>query len=131
MSSDSVVSYSSAWYAGSGPSYTAVACAAGFKIGKKFYSLSCGAVRADKVQRKVFASGHYYDTPTEVRYIDGVSPDVLLAIHLPGGQCGDEDHVALSPWSMLFPGTGRPDEHAQHKAICSVAVKQHLNRNNC
>lgn len=128
----SSASSSAAVYTGPGPTYTAVSCAAGFKIGQRFYSLSCGAVRADKVQRKVFATGRYYETPTEVRYIVGVDPDVLLAIRLPGGHCGDDDKVALSPWSMLFPGTGRADdEEAQQRAICSVTVEQHLKRNSC
>jgi hypothetical protein len=56
----STASFSSARYPGIRPSYATTSCAAGFKIDDRFYSISCGAVRPDKVHSKVFASGRYY-----------------------------------------------------------------------
>lgn len=103
-------------------------CAAGFLVYGRFHSLSCGAVRADLVTDEILARGELYGETVEVRSIEGVSADVLVAVSLEGGRCGDDD-VALSPWSMVFPEGASPSE--TDVAICAVVVEEHKERNDC
>lgn len=104
------------------------ACIAGFLVTGTFYALSCGAVRPDAVTEETLARGELYREDVEVRSVEGVSPDVLVAVSVEGGVCGDDD-VPLSPWSMAFPeGASQSEKDA---AICSVVVDEQRAWNNC
>lgn len=107
-------------------------CAAGFVLDDTFYALSCGAVRPDAVTDETLARGELYQQQTEVRAVEGVSPEVLVAVSVDGGVCGDVD-VALSSWSMAFPdflekSSGSAERDA---AICAVVVDEQREWNNC
>lgn len=103
-------------------------CAAGFLVSDRFYELSCGAVRAALVTDEVVARGELYGDVVEVRTVDGASDDVLVAVSLEGGRCGDGD-VALSPWSMAFPSDA--SQRDVEMAICVVVVAEQKRINNC
>lgn len=103
-------------------------CAAGFVLADTFYALSCGAVRPDAVSEETLARGELSWEEVEVRSVEGVSSDVLVAVSVEGGLCDDDD-VPLSPWSMAFPmGASESELEA---AICAVVVDEHRARNNC
>lgn len=103
-------------------------CAAGFVVNDTFHGLSCGAVRPDLVTEEIVARGRLEGESVEVRSIEGVSPDVLVAVSVDGGRCGDDD-VVLSPWSMAFPGSTSQAE--TDAAICAVVVEEERERNGC
>lgn len=103
-------------------------CAAGFLIADTFYALSCGAVRPDAVTEDTLARGVLSGEEVEVRRVDGASTDVLVAVSVEGGLCGDDD-VALSPWSMAFPAGASQSE--LEATICLVVVDEHRARNDC
>lgn len=104
------------------------ACAAGFMVADTFYSLSCGAVRPEVVTLEVLAEGVSHGDDVEVRRIESVDPDVLVAVSIDGGRCSEGEPV-LSPWSMAFPGES--PEGAVREAICHAAVDEHRARNDC
>lgn len=103
-------------------------CMAGFLVADTFYALSCGAVRPDAVTEETLARGELYGEDVEVRSVEGVSSDVLVAVSVEGGLCGDDD-VPLSPWSIAFPEGASESE--LETAICAVVVDEHRARNNC
>lgn len=103
-------------------------CAAGFLVNDRFYELSCGAVRTDLVTDEVLARGELYGEMVEVRSVEGLSADVLVAVSLEGGRCGDDD-VALSPWSMVFPEGASQSE--TDVAICAAVVEEQKEFNDC
>lgn len=103
-------------------------CATGFVLADTSYALSCGAVRPDAVSEETLARGELSWDEVEVRSVEGVSSDVLVAVSVEGGLCDDDD-VPLSPWSMAFP-TDAPQSELE-AAICAVVVDEHRARNNC
>lgn len=103
-------------------------CAAGFLIDDRFYALSCGAVRPDLVTHETVARGELYGQMVEVRSVEGASSDVLVAVSLEGGRCGDDD-VVLSPWSMAFPDDASQSDI--EAAICVVVVDEQKDVNDC
>jgi hypothetical protein len=80
------------------------------------------------VSGRVFAVGRYRGAKTEVRYLKGVGPEVLLALKLPSGDCSEGDRT-LSDWSMLLPAGAK--DSAVERAVCRITVKQHFDRNHC
>ncbi|MGH8894822.1 MAG: hypothetical protein ACRDWY_16195 [Actinomycetes bacterium] len=104
-------------------------CVDGFFVEGTFHAISCGAVRPEMVTGDLVAVGRHAGRPAQVRRLGHVDPTVLLAVRLPGGPCGIEDRLPLSPWSMLLPAGA--DRDIQKRAICRVAVAEHLERNNC
>ena len=100
-------------------------CAAGFVVNDISYGLSCDAVRPEVVTEQVVARGKLSGTPVEVRSVEGVRPEVLVAVSIDGGVCDD----VVSPWSMAFP-YGAPQAEV-NEAICAVVFPEHRERNNC
>jgi len=101
-------------------------CASGFVVNDISYGLSCDAVRPEVVTEQVVARGKLSGTTVEVRSVEGVRPEVLVAVSIDGGVC---DGVVLSPWSMAFP-YGAPQAEVD-EAICAVVFPEHRERNNC
>lgn len=103
-------------------------CAAGFTVANTFYTRSCGAVRPEVVTEEVLAKGDVNGDDVEVRAIESVDSDVLVAVSIEGGRCSEGEGV-LSPWSMAFPEESDDDERGE--AICHAAVDEHQARNGC
>lgn len=103
-------------------------CAAGFLLADTFYSLSCGAVRPDAVTEEKVARGELSGQDVDVRSVEGVSTDVLVAVSVVGGVC-DVDDVPLSPWRMAFGEHASQSE--QEAAVCTVVVEEQRARNDC
>src|SRR5215216_5032563 len=64
-------------------------CRAGFSVGGKDYSHSCGAVGPDLVTGEALARGRYGEVTVEMRAVRGVEPGLLAAISIAGGNCDE------------------------------------------
>ena len=86
---------------------------------ERWYTVSCGAVDPDLVTDELIAVGRLVGEDTEVRVIDGVDPNVMVAIRL--DWCQDGGEATTSDWSMVFPDP-MPDETTTHEAVCAATL---------
>lgn len=91
-------------------------CAAGFVLDGVFYSVECTAVQSGLVTDEEIGRGDFAGMFVTVNLIEGVDPEVLVAVSLPGGICR-EDELVTSGWSAAFRTT---DVVTIQKAICAV-----------
>lgn len=75
-------------------------CVGGFKLADLDYNLSCVAVRPELVTGVVVGSGTYEKVSTEARLVRDADA-TILALHKPGGDCGDAQHPR-GEWSAAF-----------------------------
>lgn len=83
-------------------------CPAGFYLDGEFYALSCRAVNGWFVTDERLAEGDYWGRYAWIHRIEGVDPDLAVAIDLEGGLCADGDEP-LSDWSLAIRGTWDPE----------------------
>jgi hypothetical protein len=92
-------------------------CGAGFVLNDYFFVLDCSAIGEEYVTDEVVGQGDLSGTDVTANQVEGVDPNVMLAVSLPGGQCAEGD-AQLSDWSAAFRGdTNNSDRTA---AICFV-----------
>lgn len=96
-----------------------LSCVPGFMVGDAFFETVCSPVAPDAVGRDVLAVGDGSVAWDELRTIDGVDPDVMMAVF--GDGCG-----SLDGWFVVQPGIEVDEALAvgRARAWCTVVVDQ-------
>ncbi len=93
-------------------------CDVGFVLLDQFHVVGCAAIRPDAVTDDVLGAGTFNNMDVTINRIDGVDPDVLVAMNVPGGDCSTDEKLIPS-WLAVLPETG-VSPRTVGEAMCSV-----------